>query len=158
MQKPTPFLWFDNNAGEAVEFYTSIFPNSKIIDRANYSEGGPGPAGELMTATFELNGQQFMALNGGPLFPFTEAVSFVGTGEGQKELDEMWEKLLAGGGKEVQCGWLKDRFGLSWQVVPEGMGNYMGGPDPAGAQRAMAAMMQMVKLDIGALKRAYDGE
>jgi len=139
----TPFLWFDNNAEEAVRFYTSVFENSRIIRL--------GP----MVSTFELDGQRFMALNGGPHFKFTEAVSFDVSCDTQKEVDHYWERLLSGGGKESQCGWLKDKFGLSWQVVPSILGELMSDPDPVKAERVTKAMLQMVKLDIEGLKRAH---
>ena len=156
-QKITPFLWFDNNAEEAVNFYTSIFKNSRIINVSRYGEAGPGPKGSVMVAVFELEGQQFMALNGGPVFHFTEAISFVVNCETQAEVDAYWDKLLAGGGKPSQCGWLKDRFGLSWQIVPSVLGKLMSGPDPEKAKRVTQAMMKMVKLDIQALEDAANG-
>jgi predicted 3-demethylubiquinone-9 3-methyltransferase (glyoxalase superfamily) len=156
MQKITPFLWFDNNAEEAMKFYTSIFKNSKIGKVARYGDAGPGPKGTVMTASFEIAGQEFIALNGGPQFKFTEAVSFVVNCENQQEVDEFWEKLSAGG-KKSQCGWLKDKFGLSWQIVPTILGKLMGDPDPAKSARVMTAMLKMQKLDIATLKRAYDG-
>jgi predicted 3-demethylubiquinone-9 3-methyltransferase (glyoxalase superfamily) len=155
MPKITPFLWFDHQAEEAVNFYVSIFPNSKIGMIARYGKAGPGPAGSVMTVEFELTGQPFVALNGGPIFKFTEAISFVINCETQDEVDYYWEKLSADGG-EVQCGWVKDKFGLSWQVVPTVLVKLLSGPDPEGAQRAMKAMLGMKKLDIAALQRAYD--
>src|SRR2546428_5339564 len=155
MQKITPFLWFDNNAEEAVKFYTSVFKNSKILKVARYGDAGPGPKGSVMTVSFQIEGQQFIALNGGPQFKFTEAVSFVVNCETQKEVDEFWEKLSAGGEKGP-CGWLKDKFGLSWQVVPTILGKLISHPDPRKAQRVKKAMLQMKKLDIAALQRAYD--
>jgi len=155
IQLITPFLWFDHQAEEAAEFYASIFPNSKIVKVARYGEGGPGPAGSAITVEFQLDGQTFVALNGGPHFKFTEAISFVVNCQTQQDIDKYWEQLSAGGA-EVQCGWLKDKFGLSWQVVPTVMGKLMGGPDPAKSGRATQAMMTMKKLDIGALQRAYD--
>jgi len=157
MQKITPFLWFDNNAEDAVKFYVSMFKNSKIGKVARYGKAGPGPEGKVMTVSFELAGQEFIALNGGPRFKFTEAISLVVNCENQKEVDEYWEKLSAGGEK-IQCGWLKDKFGLSWQVVPTAMEKMMSDPDPAKSQRVMKAMLQMVKLDIATLKRAYEGK
>jgi len=157
MQKITPFLWFDNNAEDAVKFYVSIFKNSKIGKVARYGKAGPGPEGKVMTVSFELAGQEFIALNGGPRFKFTEAISLVVNCENQKEVDEYWEKLSAGGEK-IQCGWLKDKFGLSWQVVPTAMEKMMSDPDPAKSQRVMKAMLQMKKLDIAGLKRAYEGK
>jgi predicted 3-demethylubiquinone-9 3-methyltransferase (glyoxalase superfamily) len=155
MQRITPFLWFDNQAEEAVKFYTSIFKNSKIGKTARYGEGGPGPKGSVMTIEFELDGQKFVALNGGPIFKFTEAISFVVNCETQAEIDEYWNKLSADG-QEVQCGWLKDKYGLSWQVVPSILGQLVQEKDPAKSQRVMAALMKMVKLDIAALKRAAE--
>ena len=158
MQKITPFLWFDKNAEDAVNFYTSIFKNSKIKKISRYGDAGPGPKGSVMTATFEIEGQEFVALNAGPRFKFTEAISFVINCENQKEVDYYWEKLLAGGGKEQACGWLKDKFGLSWQVVPTILEELMTDKDPAKANRVMQEMLQMVKLDIAALKKAYEGK
>jgi len=155
-QKITPFLWFDNQAEEAVKFYTSIFKNSKVGNVSRYGEAGPGPKGSVMTMTFELDGQQFTALNGGPVFKFTEAISFVVHCETQAELDGFWEKLSAGG-QEVQCGWLKDRFGLSWQIVPTALSELMQGGDPARSQRVMQALLQMKKIDIETLRKAYAG-
>ena len=154
MPKITPFLWFDNSAEQAAQFYTSIFRNSKILQTSRYPEGAPGPKGSVMTVKFELNGQEFIALNGGPHFKFNEAISFVVDCETQKEIDEYWEKLTSGGGKEVQCGWLKDKYGLSWQIVPAALGQLMADKDPKKAKRVMQAMMKMVKLDIEALKKA----
>ena len=155
-QKITPFLWFDNQAEEAVKFYTSIFKNSKVGSVSRYGEAGPGPKGSVMTMTFELDGQQFTALNGGPVFKFTEAISFVVHCETQAELDGFWEKLSAGG-QEVQCGWLKDRFGLSWQIVPTALSELMQSSDPARSQRVMQALLQMKKIDIETLRKAYAG-
>ncbi len=157
MQKITPFLWFDNNAEDAAKFYTSIFKNSKIGKIARYGDAGPGPKGTVMTVEFELNGQQFVALNGGPEFKFTEAISFVVNCESQEEIDYFWGKLTAGG-QEVQCGWLKDKFGLSWQIVPTAMPKMLTDPDPAKSQRVMKAMLKMIKIDLPALQRAYDGK
>ena len=157
MQKITPFLWFNDNAEEAMKFYTSIFKNSKIGKVARYGDAGPGPKGTVMTASFSLEGQEFLALNGGPNFKFTEAISFVVNCETQKELDEFWERLSAGG-QEIECGWLKDKFGLSWQIVPTILGKLMSGPDPAKSQRVMNALLKMKKLDIATLQRAYDGK
>ncbi len=153
MQKITPFLWFDNNAEEAVQFYTSIFKDSKILGTSRYGDAGPGPKGTVMTMKFELNGQEFIALNGGPHFKFTEAISFVVNCETQKEIDEYWAKLTAGG-KEVQCGWLTDRYGLSWQIVPTVLGQLMQDKDPEKVKNVTQAFMKMVKMDIEALKRA----
>ncbi len=157
MQKIVPFLWFDNQAEEAANFYTSIFHDSKILEISRYGEAGPGPAGTAMVVNFQLAGQEFNALNGGPQFKFTEAVSLVVHCESQDEVDYFWAKLTAEGGEESQCGWLKDQYGLSWQVVPTALGNIIGGPDPAGAQRAVQAMLQMRKLDAAVLQQAYDG-
>src|SRR5215831_16193933 len=154
MQKITPFLWFDNNAEEAMNFYVSIFPNSKVQSTTRYGAGGPGPAGTVMTAQFSLDGQEFVALNGGPMHKFTEAVSFVINCETQGEVDRFWDKLTAGG-QPGPCGWLKDKYGLSWQVVPTILPKLLSDKDPAKSGRAMAAMMKMSKLDGDALKRAY---
>jgi predicted 3-demethylubiquinone-9 3-methyltransferase (glyoxalase superfamily) len=156
-QKITTHLWFDGNAEEAAKLYTSIFPGSRIVDTARWGESGPGPAGSVMNVTFELAGQQFFALNGGPHHRFTPAISLFVSCETQEELDGYWEKLLAGGGKEVQCGWLEDRFGLSWQIIPTALMEVLGDPDPARSGRAMQAMMGMKKLDIAALRRAHAG-
>lgn len=156
VQRITPFLWFDSQAEEAANFYCSIFPNSKIAKVARYTDAGPGPAGSAMTVEFQLDGQTFVGLNGGPVFKFTEAVSFVVNCQNQEEVDFYWQKLTAGG-SEVQCGWLKDKFGLSWQIVPTAMFQFLSGPDPARSSRAMKAMFKMKKLDIAALKQAYDG-
>ena len=155
-QQITPFLWFDDNADEAVNFYLSIFKDSRLLDTKRYGETGPGPKGTIMTATFELNGQQFIALNGGPRYKFTEAVSFVVKCETQEEIDYYWDKLLDGG-EPQRCGWLKDRFGLSWQIVPAQLSELFGGNDPQRAGRVMQAMMQMVKFDLAKLKEAYNG-
>jgi len=157
MQKITPMLWFDKEAEEAAKRYVSIFPNSKIEDVSRYGDNMPLPAGTVMTVAFTLSGQNFTALNGGPQFPFTEAVSFVIDCADQAEVDHYWEKLLDGGGKESQCGWLKDRFGVSWQVVPRALMELMSDPDPAKAQRVAQAMMKMVKLDVAGLKKAHAG-
>jgi predicted 3-demethylubiquinone-9 3-methyltransferase (glyoxalase superfamily) len=155
IQLITPFLWFDTQAEEAAGFYTSIFPNSKIIKVARYSEAGPGPPGSAMTVEFQLNGQRFIALNGGPHFKFTEAVSFVVNCETQQEVDTYWDKLSAGGA-EVQCGWIKDKFGLSWQITPSLLGKLAGDPNRKKAGAVMQAMMGMKKLDTRALQAAYD--
>ena len=158
-QKITPFLWFDNQAEEAVNFYTSIFENSKIGSAARYDEEGSKaagrPKGSVMTVAFQLAGQDFVALNGGPVFKFSEAVSFVVNCESQKEVDHFWEKLSAGG-EEVQCGWLKDKFGLSWQVVPTVLSEMLQDKDAQKAKRVMAAMLKMKKIDIAELWRAYE--
>ena len=155
MQKITPFLWFDDKAEEAARFYTSIFKNSKMLNVSRYGEAGPGPKGTVMVAAFQIEGQDFLALNGGPQFKFTEAVSFVVNCETQAEVDELWDKLSAGGAKS-QCGWLKDKFGLSWQIVPTVLGTMLQDADPAKSQRVMKAMLQMTKIDIEGLRRAYD--
>jgi len=156
-QKITPFLWFDNNLEEAINFYTSIFKNSNVRNVRRYEDAGLGMKGTVMTATFELEGQEFYALNGGPQFKFTEAISFFVKCETQEEVDEFWEKLSAGGEKS-RCGWLKDKFGLSWQIIPNALGELMGDPDPVKSKRVMTAMLQMGKIDIAALKKAYDGK
>src|SRR5437773_8573741 len=153
MQKITPFLWFDGKAEEAMNFYTSIFKNSTIGRITRYGDGGPGPKGTVMTIAFQLDGQEFMALNGGPQFKFTEALSLVVHCQTQKEVDYFWEKLSAGGEK-VECGWLKDKFGLSWQIVPDVLLELLSDPDSQKSQRVMQAMMQMVKIDIAKLKEA----
>jgi len=158
MQKIVPFLWFDNQAEEAANFYASIFDNSKILEISRYGEAGPGSAGTAMVVNFQLAGQEFSALNGGPQFKFTEAISLVVNCESQAEVDYFWEKLTADGGEESQCGWLKDKYGLSWQIVPTALGSIIGGPDPAGAQRAVQAMLAMRKLDIARLQEAYEGK
>jgi predicted 3-demethylubiquinone-9 3-methyltransferase (glyoxalase superfamily) len=156
MQKITPFLWFDTQAEEAMHFYTSVFKNSKVGTVSRYGDAGPRPKGTVMSATFELDGQQFMALNGGPEFKFTPAISlFVSCGS-QDEVDELWEKLSAGG-KEGRCGWLEDKFGLSWQIIPSALGRMLGDKDRAKANRAMKAMLGMSKIDVAELQRAYDG-
>jgi predicted 3-demethylubiquinone-9 3-methyltransferase (glyoxalase superfamily) len=157
MQKIHPFLWFNDQAEAAMNFYVSVFRNSKVLGVSRYGDTGPGTKGSVMTADFELDGQRFTALNGGPIFKFTEAVSFVVDCADQTEVDHYWEKLTADGGEPSQCGWLKDRFGLSWQIVPRALFDLIGGKDPEKAQRATAAMLQMGKLDIAALQRAYDG-
>ena len=161
MQKITPFLWFDDNAEEAVKFYTSIFKNSKIGKIARYDKAGEKAAGRsagsVMTIEFHLEGQEFVALNGGPHFKFTEAISFVVNCQTQEEVDYYWEKLSEGG-KEVQCGWLKDKFGLSWQIVPTVLGELLSDKDAAKSQRVMQAMLKMVKLDIEKLKEAAEGK
>jgi predicted 3-demethylubiquinone-9 3-methyltransferase (glyoxalase superfamily) len=153
----TPNLWFDTEAEEAAEFYCSIFPNSKITSVTHYTEGSPREAGMVMTVSWVLDGEEFTGINGGPNFPFTEAVSFHINCDDQAEVDYFWEKLTADGGEEVQCGWLKDRFGVSWQVVPAGFEDVWSSGDPARAERAMKAMMGMKKLDLAALQAAADG-
>ncbi|PYX10447.1 MAG: hypothetical protein DMG88_02400 [Acidobacteria bacterium] len=155
MQKITPFLWFDGKAEEAANFYTSIFKNSKVGRITRYGEAGPGPKGTAMSATFQLEGQEFMALNGGPQFKFTEAISFFVNCETQEGVDELWEKLSAGGEKG-RCGWLKDKFGLSWQIIPSALGQMLGDKDPEKSKRVMQAMLQMNKIDIRVLKQAYE--
>jgi predicted 3-demethylubiquinone-9 3-methyltransferase (glyoxalase superfamily) len=156
MQKITPFLWFNDQAEEAMNFYTSIFKNSKIGSVSHYGEAGPGSKRQVMTASFQLDGQEFIALNGGPQFKFTEAISFLINCETQEEVDYYWEKLLAGGGEESQCGWLKDRFGLSWQVIPITLSKFLADKNPAKAQRVMQAMLRMKKIIIADLKKAYE--
>jgi predicted 3-demethylubiquinone-9 3-methyltransferase (glyoxalase superfamily) len=151
MKKITPFLWFDTQAEEAMNFYVSIFKNSKVLSIS------PGPNGKAFTVSFELDGQEFTALNAGPEFKFTEAISFFVNCESQAEVDELWEKLSADG-EEVQCGWLKDKYGLSWQIVPTVLGELLGDPDPVKAQRVMQAMLKMKKIDTAGLKRAYEQE
>ena len=156
IQKITPFLWFDGNAEEAVNFYVSIFKNSKINGIARYGEVGPGVAGTVMTVDFELEGQNFVALNGGPEFSFTPAISFFVNCETQQEIDRLWDKLIEGG-KEVACGWLQDKYGVSWQIVPTILARLMQDKDVEKAQRVTKAMLQMVKIDIKALQEAYEG-
>jgi predicted 3-demethylubiquinone-9 3-methyltransferase (glyoxalase superfamily) len=156
MQRITPFLWFDHEAEEAARFYTSVFKNSRIEAVTRYGEAGPSPKGSVMTVGFELDGQKFVALNGGPAFKFTEAVSFVVNCENQQEVDEMWEKLSSGG-QEVQCGWLKDKYGLSWQIVPTVFFEMIQGPDAERKERVLRAMFQMKKFDIAGLEAAYRG-
>ena len=155
MQKITPFLWFNNSAEEAANFYVSIFKNSRIVNMSRWGDGGPVPKGTVMSVTFELNGQEFMGLNGGPTFTFSPAISFFVKCETQQEVDEYWEKLSADGKKE-RCGWLKDKFGVSWQIIPNALGTYMQAKDPAKSKRVMQAMMQMDKIDIQGLQRAYE--
>lgn len=150
MSKITPFLWFDNNAEEAMHLYTSIFKNSKVLSTS------PGPNGTIMSATFELNGQQFMVLNAGPVFKFNEAVSFFIDCDTQEEVDYYWNALTANGGEEGRCGWLKDKFGLSWQVVPKLLSQLLSDPNPAKSQAALQAMLQMNKIDSAALQAAHD--
>jgi predicted 3-demethylubiquinone-9 3-methyltransferase (glyoxalase superfamily) len=157
MQKITPFLWFDNQAEEAANFYVSIFTNSRIVTVTHYSESGPGPQGSVMTVGFQLDGQDFTALNGGPQFKFTEAISLVVNCETQAEVDDLWQKLSAGG-EEVQCGWLKDKYGLSWQIVPSALIEMLRDQDPAKAQRVMQALFKMKKINIADLKKAYEQE
>jgi len=155
MKKITPFLWFDGKAEEAMNFYVSVFRNSSIGSVSRYGEAGPGAKGTVMSATFQLDGQDFMALNGGPHFTFTPAISLFVNCETQQEVDELWEKLSSGGEKG-QCGWLKDRYGLSWQIIPSALGKLLQDKDPRKASRVMNAMMQMTKIDISRLKQAYE--
>jgi predicted 3-demethylubiquinone-9 3-methyltransferase (glyoxalase superfamily) len=155
MQKITPFLWYDGQAEEAVNFYVSIFKNSKAISFARYGDAGPGPKGSVMTAAFQLEGQDFVALNGGPQYKFTPAISFVVNCETQEEVDELWEKLSAGGRKD-RCAWLTDKFGVSWQIVPTILSKLLQDKDPEKVKRVMQAMLQMDKIDISRLKQAYN--
>lgn len=157
MGRITPFLWFDTQAEEAATFYVSVFPRSRILDVARYGDAGPGPAGAVMTVRFELDGEPFVALNGGPdHYAFSEAISFLVGCASQEEVDHYWDRLTEGG-EEGPCGWLKDRYGLSWQIVPDQLGGLLADPDPERAKRAMAAMLGMRKLDVAALQRAADG-
>ncbi|HXM93371.1 MAG TPA: VOC family protein [Candidatus Dormibacteraeota bacterium] len=155
MQQITPFLWFDGKAEEAMNFYVSVFKNSKVVSVSRYGEGGPGPKGMVMSVTFQLDGQEFSALNGGPQFTFSPAISFFVKCETQQEVDELWKKLSEGGEKQ-RCGWLKDRYGVSWQIVPSVLGKMLGGSDAEKAKRVMTAMLQMDKIDIKRLEQAYD--
>jgi predicted 3-demethylubiquinone-9 3-methyltransferase (glyoxalase superfamily) len=155
MQKITPFLWFDGKAEEAANFYTSIFENSKIVSVMRYGEAGLGPKGTVMSAIFELHGQEFIALNGGPMFTFSPAISFFVNCQSQEEVDELWEKLSQGGEKQ-RCGWLKDKYGVSWQIVPTVLGQMLQDKNAEKSKRVMNAMLQMDKLDIADLKRAYE--
>lgn len=157
MQKITPFLWFNGQAEEAANLYTSLIKNSKLGNIARYGEAGPGPKGSAMSVTFQLDGQEFIALNGGPQFTFTPAVSFLVSCETQEEVDRLWEKLSEGGRKD-RCGWLQDKFGLSWQIVPTVLGKMLHDKDAEKSKRVMQAMLQMRKLDIAGLERAYNGE
>lgn len=154
MSTITPFLWFDDNLEEAMNFYTSVFKDAKIIHMGNVGQDGLNPGGRVTTATFELEGQRFMGLNGGPTFKFNESISFFVTRDTQEEIDELWGKLTADGGSESQCGWLKDKFGLSWQIVPANLSELLGNPDPAKAKRTLEAMLKMNKLDIKKLQDA----
>jgi predicted 3-demethylubiquinone-9 3-methyltransferase (glyoxalase superfamily) len=156
IQKIKPFLWFDHQAEEAANFYCAIFENSEILKVERFPEGAPGPAGSVMIVNFRLEGQQFIALNGGPMFKFTEAISFSIATETQQETDYYWNNLTSGGGQESQCAWLKDKFGLSWQVVPTALNQLLADPDKKKAQRVMQAMLQMKKIDIAALQRAAE--
>jgi predicted 3-demethylubiquinone-9 3-methyltransferase (glyoxalase superfamily) len=155
MQTITPFLWFDGQAEEAMTFYVSIFRNSKVVRVSRYGAAGPGPKGTVMSATFQLDGQEFFALNGGPQFAFTPAISFFVNCETQEEVDDLWNKLSEGG-KTQRCGWLEDKFGLSWQIIPSMLGKLLQDKDPRKSQSVMQAMLQMDKIDIGRLQEAYD--
>jgi len=155
MQKITPFLWFDGKAEEAMNFYVSVFKNSKVVRVSRYGAAGPGPKGTVMSATFQLDGQDFFALNGGPQFTFSPAISFFVNCETQQEVDELWEKLSEGGEKS-KCGWLKDKYGLSWQIIPSVLGRLLQDKDVEKANRVMKAMLQMDKIDINRLQQAYD--
>jgi predicted 3-demethylubiquinone-9 3-methyltransferase (glyoxalase superfamily) len=155
MQKIKPFLWFDTQAEEAANFYVSIFKNSKILGITRCGEAGPGPKGSALTVSFQLDGQEFVGLNGGPHFKFSEAISFAVMCTSQEEVDDFWKKLTEGG-QEVECGWLKDKYGLSWQITPEILPEMLSDPDPQKSGRVMRAMMTMKKIDIAALQRAYD--
>lgn len=155
MQKIVPFLWFDGKAEEAMNFYVSIFKNSRVLSVTRYGAAGPGPKGTVMSATFQLEGQQFYTLNGGPQFKFTPAISLFVNCETQQEVDELWKNLSAGG-REDQCGWLQDRYGLSWQIIPTVLGKMLGDKDAEKAKRVMEAMLRMVKIDIKRLQEAYD--
>lgn len=157
-QKIKTFLWFDANAEEAADFYVSLFKDSRVLSVARSGDAGPGPKGSAMTVNFQLAGQEFMALNGGPHFKFTEAISLLVDCDSQEEVDDLWSKLTAGGGAESQCGWLKDRFGLSWQIIPKALFKLMGDPDPVKSKRVMEAMLQMKKIDIAGLEKASKGE
>ena len=157
MQTITPFLWFDSQAEQAADFYVSVFPDSEIFSVARYGEAGPGPAGTAMVVAFKLRGQEFSALNGGPIYQFNPAISFVVDCVTQDEVDHYWDSLTADGGKEVQCGWLVDKFGVSWQIVPRRLAELMGDPDPAVAKRVTEAMLKMIKLDIAELEAAARG-
>ncbi|MEO6611368.1 MAG: VOC family protein [Chitinophagaceae bacterium] len=157
MQKITPFLWFDGKAEEAIKLYTSVFKNSKIINISYWGEGSPFPKNQVMASTFEIDGQRFHAFDAGPQFKFTEAVSFFVNAETQEEINHYWDTLTADGGQESMCGWLKDKFGLSWQIVPPVLGEYLGDKDRAKAGRVMQAMMKMKKIIIADLQKAYQG-
>ena len=157
MQKITPFLWFENQAEEAANFYVSMFKNSKIGSIRRYGDAGPGPKASVMSVIFQLEGQEFFALNGGPHFKFTPAISLFVNCENQEEVDELWERLSAGGRKD-RCGWLQDKYGLSWQIIPTALSRLLGDPDPAKSSRVMKAMLQMDKIDIARLKEAYENK
>jgi len=156
-QKITTFLWFDGDAEEAANFYVSVFRNSKVLDVMRCGDAGPGPKGSILTVEFQLEGQRFVALNGGPQFEFTEAISLMVSCDTQKEIDELWRKLTSGGGEESMCGWLKDKYGMSWQVTPPQLLEWLRDPDPAKSARVMKAMMTMRKLDLPTLEQAYRG-
>lgn len=158
MQKITPFLWFNNNAEEAMNFYTSLFENSKIVTINKYPEGTPGVAGKVMMGSFIINGQEIMVLDGGPEFTFNESFSLFVSCDTQEEVDFLWDKLTSNGGMESQCGWLKDKFGLSWQIIPKKLGELIGSPDQEKSGRALQAMLKMKKIDSAELQKAYDGE
>ena len=155
MQKITPFLWFDGNAEDAMNFYVSVFKKSKVVSVRRYGKAGPGKEGSVMTGTFQIEGQEFFVLNGGPQYKFTPAISLFVNCETQQEVDELWDKLSAGGRKD-RCGWLQDKFGLSWQIIPSDLGKLLGDKDPKKASSVMQAMLQMDKIDIKKLKQAYD--
>jgi len=155
MQKITPFLWFDHQAEQAANFYTSLFMDSKIVSISHFGEGGPAPRGTVFTVNFVLEGQEFIALNGGPEFTFSPAISFFVDCSTQSEVDRLWEKLTEGG-EEVQCGWLKDKYGISWQIVPSGLNELLTGQDAEGSRRAMQAMLKMKKLDLEKMRQAYE--
>jgi predicted 3-demethylubiquinone-9 3-methyltransferase (glyoxalase superfamily) len=157
MAKITPWLWFDTEAEDAATFYASVFKNSKILSVDRYGDVGPGEPGSVMTVAFELNGQEFVGLNGGPAFDFNESVSFMVSCDSQDEVDHYWNRLCEGGGQESQCGWLKDKYGVSWQIVPTELHELLGDPDPQRAQRAMQAMLTMSKIDIAVMRQAADG-
>ncbi len=157
-QKIKTFLWFDANAEEAANFYVSIFKDAKVLSVARYGDAGPGPRGSAITVNFQIEGQEFVALNGGPHWKFTEAISLLVDCDSQREVDELWSKLTAGGGAESQCGWLKDKFGLSWQIIPKVLFTLMGDPDPVKSGRVMQAMLKMTKIDIAALEKAHEGK
>jgi predicted 3-demethylubiquinone-9 3-methyltransferase (glyoxalase superfamily) len=155
MQKITPFLWYDGNAEEAMNFYVSVFRNSKVVNVRRYGKVGPGPEGSVMTGTLQIEGQEFFVLNGGPQYKFTPAISLFVSCETQQEVDDLWNKLSAGGRKD-RCGWLQDKFGLSWQIIPSALGKLLGDKDPRKANSVMQAMLQMDKIDIGKLEEAYN--
>jgi len=157
MQKITPCLWFDNNLDEAIALYTKLFPDVTILEKTQYGEAGPGKPGSVLTATFEVGGQRLMCMNGGPYFKFNEAISLFVLCEDQAEVDHYWNGLTADGGEESQCGWLKDKFGLSWQIIPKDLGKLLGDPDREKADRVMKAMLEMQKIEIDALYSAYYG-